>query len=193
MIDLETFAELLFEVKVFRNGVVVIQGALDGEAQFVELERFLQIIVGAFFHRLKSGLDGAEPGDDNDDGWRVEGARFLKNLKTVGPGFVEVKIADYQFRLDCFNSFDGGWIVVERENLVPFGTQKFGDHLHHGDLVVNNQHFGHEAESKGDLGDGARFFRARTPVSGSFPVAGLWEATDLFGVAIGPFYKGRFL
>ena len=143
MIDLKTFSELFFEEEIFGEGVVVIEGALDGEAEFVELERFLQIIVGPFFHRFEGRLDGAETGDDDDDGWGMEGAGFLKDFQAVRASFVEVKIADDQFRLDGLDALDGGIVIVEGEHIVPLGAQKLGHHLHHGDFVINNQHFGH--------------------------------------------------
>ena len=37
----------------------------------------------------------------------------------------------------------GGAAVGEGEDLVPFLAEQLGDHLHHGQVVINQQDFGH--------------------------------------------------
>ena len=62
--------ELLAEIKIFGNRFVVGKGALDAQVEFVELEGFFQVIVGAIFHGVHGGFNGAERGDDNHAGGR---------------------------------------------------------------------------------------------------------------------------
>ena len=40
-------------------------------------------------------------------------------------------------------SCDGGGQVRERKHLMAILAQEVGDHLNHGQLVVNKKHFGH--------------------------------------------------
>jgi hypothetical protein len=88
-------------------------------------------------------LNRPETRHDNHDCRRMERARLLQNLQPMRASFIEVKVANHQFRLNRFNSFDRRVEVVERKNLMAFRAQKLGDHLHHRDFVVYDQHFGH--------------------------------------------------
>ena len=42
-----------------------------------------------------------------------------------------------------FEGFDGGVVIAEGKDLVAFPAEDFGDHLHHGHFIVNQQDFCH--------------------------------------------------
>ena len=122
LVELILLAKLLFEEDVFRDGFVVLQRAFDAEFEVVQLERLFEIIVRALFHRGDGGLDRAERGDDDDGGWRVEGAGLLQNLQAAAAGFVEVQVGDDQFRRVGFDAFERGRRGVAGKDLVALGA-----------------------------------------------------------------------
>ena len=143
LVELVFLLELFAEVDVFRNGVVVGQGALDAQAQIIHLERLLQVVERPFLHGVHRRLDGRVGGDEDDGGGRTERARLLQNLQTVRAGFVQIKVSDDQFGALRFEGFHRGVVVAEGKNLVAFPAEDFGDHLHHGHFVIKQQDFCH--------------------------------------------------
>lgn len=142
-------AEFATEEGIFLDGLGVGEGALNGEAEFVELEGFLEVIVGAELHGLDSAFDGAEAGDHDDDGRGREGTGLADDFEAVGTGLVEVEIGDDEIRL-MFDEGVGDTVGIgEGEDLVTFAAEDFGDHLHHGQLVIDENDLGHGAHAIG--------------------------------------------
>ena len=116
---------------------------MNAQFEFVQFERFLQIVIGALFHGLHGRFDRAEPRDDNDYRRRVQPAGFVENIKSLRSRFIEIKVGDDELGSDCLDRFRGSVAIGKWHNLVPFGAEQFGDHLDHGHLVIGKQHFGH--------------------------------------------------
>ena len=58
-----TILEFLAEINVLTQGRLVIERALHRHLQFVDLEGFGNVIVGAHLHRFDGGLDRGVGGD----------------------------------------------------------------------------------------------------------------------------------
>ena len=64
--------ELLAERADLVPQATLVQGLLDGEEHLVDLEGLVDVVVGAFLHRLDGLIDGAEGGHDDDHDIRVQ-------------------------------------------------------------------------------------------------------------------------
>ncbi len=73
------------DLLVFADDMLVIDGALDGDAQVVRLVGFFQIVVGAAPHRLHGALDAAVGRDDDDGGGRFALLHLLDQGEAVHP------------------------------------------------------------------------------------------------------------
>ncbi len=92
-------------------------------------------------------MNRAESGDDNDDGGRVQLARLFENFNAMGAGLVEIEIGNDEVGGVFVEGGEGGRPVGEREYLVPLLAKQFGDHLNHGQIVINEDYFCHWRES----------------------------------------------
>jgi len=88
--------------------------------EIIHLERLLQVVKGAFLHRIHRRPNGGVGGDENGGGGRTEGAGFLQNLQTVRAGFVQIQVSDDQFWTLRFHALHGGVEIAEGKNLVTF-------------------------------------------------------------------------
>ena len=140
---IELVLELFAQVNVFRNRVVVGKRAADAQAQIIDLKGLFKVIEGPFLHRLHRRVNRRVGRHHDHRGRRVEGARLLQNLHSVGAGLVKIKIGDDQFRTLELQAFHGGVIAGERKDLVPLRAKHLGDHLHHRYLIINEQDFRH--------------------------------------------------
>src|SRR5437588_2799463 len=133
--------ELLAEVNVLSQRRLIIEGALYGHLQLVDLERLGHVIVRAHLHRFDCGFHRGVGGDQNHGGLpemlahmpeHVEaGHCFHSNVGNDDVGLNRIHL------LDCFL---GG---VERENLVTFFPTKGDDDFDHRGLVIDDYDFSH--------------------------------------------------
>ncbi len=142
-------AEFASEEGVFVDGLGVGEGALNGEFEFLELEGFLEVIVGAELHGLDGAFDGAEPGDHDDDSGWGEGAGLADDFEAVWPGLVEVEIGDDEIGLVFGEGIGDAVGIGEGEDLMSLAAEDLGDHLHHGQLVIDENDLGHGRHANG--------------------------------------------
>ena len=76
-----TILDLLLEIHVLAHGALVIQRALHGEFQFVDLEGLGDEIVRAELHRLDGLFHRRVGGDEDDGGLRQGAAAFLEHVE----------------------------------------------------------------------------------------------------------------
>lgn len=150
-------AEFATEEGIFVDGLGVGEGALDGEAEFFEFERFFEVIVGAELHGLDGAFDGTEAGDHDDDGGGGEGAGLADDLEAMRAGLVEVEIGDDEIGLMFGEGIGDAIGVGEGEDVVTLAAEDFGDHLHHGQLVIDENDLGHAWTLTGRSGVGDGF------------------------------------
>src|SRR5947208_16845897 len=133
--------EFLAEVNVLPQRRLIIEGALYGHLQLVDLERLGHVIVRAHLHRFDRGLHGCVRGNQNHGGLpemlahvpeHVEaGHCFHSNVGNDDVGLNRIHL------LDCFLR------GVERENLVTFFPAKGDDDFDHRRLVIDDYDLGH--------------------------------------------------
>jgi hypothetical protein len=62
---------------------------------------------------------------------------FFDDLQSVGGGLVEVQVGDDELGLMGGEAVDRPVQVGERKNLMPISAEQVGDHLDHGQLVID--------------------------------------------------------
>ncbi len=67
------------------------QRLFDDDRQFVEIERLVDIVIGAHAHRLDRGFQHAERGHHDDDDLLVNLLNFFQHLQAVYAGKLDVE------------------------------------------------------------------------------------------------------
>ena len=83
-------ADLFLKVPAIVLGLDVSEGALQRDEEYFRVDRFLQEIVGALFHRQHRGLDGSGPGQHHEAVGVLPGETFQQvQPVAIGQGQVE--------------------------------------------------------------------------------------------------------
>src|SRR5437868_11425235 len=133
--------ELLAEVNVLPQRRLIIEGALYGHLQLVDLERLGHVIVRAHLHRFDRGLHGGVRGDQNHGGLPEMLAHVPKHVET-GHCF-HSNVGNDDVGLNRIHLLDRFLRGVERENLVTFFPAKGDDDFDHRRLVIDDYDLGH--------------------------------------------------
>jgi hypothetical protein len=135
--ELVFLLELLAQVSRLRHRRVVRKRPLHAQLELIHLEGLLQVIERPMLHRIHRRLYRAKPGNDDHHRRRRHRARLLHHLQPVRPGLVEIKVRDHQVWRMRRQPRKRRAAAGEGEYLMPFLTQQLGDHLHHGQVIID--------------------------------------------------------
>src|SRR5438552_96014 len=133
--------ELLAEVNVLPQRRLVIEGALYGHLQLVDLERLGHVIVRAHLHRFDCGFHRGVGGDQNHRGLPEMLAHVPEHVE-AGHCF-HANVGNDDMRLNRIHLLDRFLSGVERENLVTFFPAKGHNDFDHCRLVIDDYDLGH--------------------------------------------------
>src|SRR6266567_967542 len=133
--------ELLAEVNVLPQRRLIIEGALYGHLQLVDLERLGHVIVRAHLHRFDRGFDRGISSDQNHGGLPEMLAHVPEDIE-AGHCF-HSNVGNDDMRLNRIHLLDRFLSGVERENLVTFFPANGDDDFDHRRLVIDDYDFGH--------------------------------------------------
>ena len=93
-----------------------VERALDGELEFVDLERLGDVVVSAQLHRFHGGFHRGVAGDHDDGGERGQIAARFEDVEAVHVFHLDVR--DNHLRHASGQGVDGACGGVEGEDLV---------------------------------------------------------------------------
>src|SRR5262249_9187813 len=134
-------SQFRFEIAVMTFDFESLDGAFDGNEEFVFREWFDNVIESALTHRFHSSSDGRKRRHDDHRDIRVDPSQFLKKFQTVHAGHSQV--ADDQGerlllrQIHCFS-----WMVLNRY-IEPMIREDRANHRSLNELVIDNHYAMH--------------------------------------------------
>ena len=117
------------------------QRIIDGQFQFINHERFNDVIRGAELHRLDSGLGRCKCRDHDNDGFRRDFLDRFEHRNAVYTGHFYV--ADNQIEYFRLDGFQGVGAVLSRNDIVAFLLQQDREEIPHALFVIDNEYLAH--------------------------------------------------
>ncbi len=127
---------LSLEKHVLGREPPLLQRIPDDQLDFIDLERFRQIIVRTLFHRLHGGIRGGEGRDDQDDRFRRGGLDGFQNLHTVT--LRHSQIGDDQIKDFFIEKLNGFFTVLGSGHHVPSAFEHDAQDIAQTLLVIND-------------------------------------------------------
>ena len=132
--------QLLSQVEVLVAQPLALEGVADDEADFVQLERLGDVVVGAQLHRLDRGLRGGDGGDDDHGHVRGDLLGRAQHLQPVHLGHAQV--GDDGVRGVATEGLDGSLAARGGEDVIAFLLEGDGEEVPHALLIIDHEHAG---------------------------------------------------
>ena len=129
--------QLLAKVLILGAEVLALEGVLDDQVDFVELERLGDVVVGAELHRLHRGLGRGHRGHHDHRG---VGRLFLSRAQDLEPvDLRHAKVGDDRVERIAADRLDRGRSPLGEGDVVAGLLERDGQQVAHALLVVHHQ------------------------------------------------------
>ena len=133
----EAVAQTLLQEAVLLLQAAVLHRPLQGQAEFVEIERLRQVVVGPLLERLHGRLHGGVGRHDDDGDRRVEGLDLGQRLEARNLDHPDVH--QDQVERPALHRRDGAPAVVRLRDRIAPARQERPEHRPVGKVVIRHE------------------------------------------------------